>query len=120
MLASPPLAGSFAGTGEISTMPELKLGTKFECFSCGTKFYDLGKAEPVCPKCGANQKDVVQAETTAASQAARKRRKAELAKALDVDEEVPIDEIGGDEEILDTDLDDALESAEEEDFDDEE
>jgi len=102
-------------------MPELKLGTKFECFSCGTKFYDLGKSEPVCPKCGANQKDVVQAETTAASQAARKRRKAELAKALDVDEDVPIEDIGADDEILDTDLDDALEGAEEEeDLDDEE
>ena len=102
-------------------MPELKLGTKFECFSCGTKFYDLGKSEPVCPKCGANQKDVVQAETTAASQAARKRRKAELAKALDVDEDVPIEDIGTDDEILDTDLDDALEGAEEEeDLDDEE
>ena len=34
-------------------MPELKLGTKFECYNCGTKFYDLGKSESICPKCGA-------------------------------------------------------------------
>ena len=33
-------------------MAELKLGNKFECFRCGTKFYDLGKSAAVCPKCG--------------------------------------------------------------------
>ena len=34
-------------------MPDL--GTKHECTSCSTKFYDLGKDEPICPKCGLNQ-----------------------------------------------------------------
>ena len=33
------------------------LGKKWVCFSCSTKFYDFAKAESVCPKCGANQKD---------------------------------------------------------------
>jgi hypothetical protein len=32
------------------------LGKKFTCFQCATKFYDFGKAEALCPKCGANQK----------------------------------------------------------------
>ena len=50
-------------------MPELKLGTKFECFSCGTKFYDLGKSDPVCPKCGANQKDSAHSDLPAVSAA---------------------------------------------------
>ena len=36
-------------------MPDL--GKKFECFNCHTKFYNLGKPEAICPKCGANQKD---------------------------------------------------------------
>ena len=36
-------------------MPEL--GKKFTCYSCHTKFYDLGKPEPLCPKCGADQRD---------------------------------------------------------------
>lgn len=31
-------------------MPDL--GKKHECSSCGARFYDLGKAETVCPKCG--------------------------------------------------------------------
>ena len=32
-----------------------KLGTRFTCYECGKKFYDLNKPEPTCPGCGANQ-----------------------------------------------------------------
>jgi uncharacterized protein (TIGR02300 family) len=38
-------------------MPAKDLGTKHTCFKCGTKFYDLKKAEPLCPKCGADQRE---------------------------------------------------------------
>jgi uncharacterized protein (TIGR02300 family) len=38
-------------------MPAKDLGTKHLCFKCGTRFYDLKKPEPLCPKCGANQRD---------------------------------------------------------------
>jgi predicted nucleic acid-binding Zn-ribbon protein len=44
-------------------MPDL--GKKYECFNCGTKFYNLGKPEAVCPKCGANQKDARSDESPA-------------------------------------------------------
>lgn len=30
-----------------------RLGTKRTCRSCGARFYDLEKPEPVCPKCKA-------------------------------------------------------------------
>jgi uncharacterized protein (TIGR02300 family) len=33
------------------------LGTKYVCFKCGTKFYDLKKPVPACPKCGADQRE---------------------------------------------------------------
>lgn len=33
------------------------LGTKFQCFNCSSKFYDLGKPAAICPSCGADQKD---------------------------------------------------------------
>ena len=36
-------------------MAATQLGTKHLCFSCKAKFYDLGRPELVCPKCGANQ-----------------------------------------------------------------
>ena len=35
-------------------MTEVKLGSKHECPSCSTKFYDLGKSKPLCPSCGAD------------------------------------------------------------------
>ena len=38
-------------------MPAKDLGTKYTCFKCSTKFYDMKKPEPVCPKCGANQSE---------------------------------------------------------------
>lgn len=40
-------------------MPDL--GRKYTCYSCHTKFYDLGKPEPICPKCGADQRDAEEA-----------------------------------------------------------
>ncbi len=103
-------------------MPELKLGTKHECFSCGTKFYDLGKSEAVCPKCGANQKDASSSEAPAAGQASRRRRKAEIVgKPIEVEDDEPVADM--DEEIVpDGDLgaEGLDDEEEEEDFDDEE
>lgn len=32
-----------------------QLGTRFRCYDCGKKFYDLNRPEPICPNCGANQ-----------------------------------------------------------------
>lgn len=55
------------------------LGKKFECFNCRAKFYDLGKPEAICPKCGSNQKDAKNAEEAAA--APRPRRMAPIVVA---------------------------------------
>ena len=33
------------------------LGTKHVCFKCSTKFYDMKKPDPICPKCGADQRE---------------------------------------------------------------
>ena len=38
-----------------------QLGRKYTCYSCPTKFYDLGKPVPTCPKCGADQRDAEEA-----------------------------------------------------------
>ena len=34
-----------------------QLGTKYTCYQCTTKFYDMKKSPPTCPKCAANQKN---------------------------------------------------------------
>jgi uncharacterized protein (TIGR02300 family) len=36
-------------------MAKPELGTKRVCVSCGTRFYDLTKQPPTCPKCGTEQ-----------------------------------------------------------------
>lgn len=52
-------------------MPAKDLGTKHTCFKCSTRFYDLRKPEPLCPKCGADQR---QSPASKPSSAAEKRR----------------------------------------------
>ena len=101
-----------------------ELGTKFECFSCGAKFYDLGKPDPLCPKCGANQKDA-RKHDAASEQAAKRRRKDEIVRA-NVDEEELLPAAGdvdlSDEELVTPEAgdDDHEDAADEEDLDDEE
>jgi uncharacterized protein (TIGR02300 family) len=100
-------------------MPELKLGIKHECFNCATKFYDLGKPEAICPKCGADQKNASQAESPAVAQASRRRRKAEVVKPIEVEEEEPIGEIAEDEiaapELEGAEIEEAAEDIDDED-----
>lgn len=38
-------------------MPAKDLGTKHVCYKCQTKFYDMKKPDPICPKCGADQRE---------------------------------------------------------------
>lgn len=38
-------------------MPAKDLGNKHVCFKCSAKFYDLKKPDPICPKCGADQRE---------------------------------------------------------------
>lgn len=50
-------------------MPEL--GRKYTCYSCHTKFYDLGKPIPICPKCGADQREAEESRTPAPTRGRR-------------------------------------------------
>ncbi len=103
-------------------MAETKLGSKHECYSCGTKFYDLGKPEPICPKCGANQSHAAPSTQLAATQAARKKRKVEAARTFDDEPEEVAGEVVADDELIDDDLvgADLGTEEEEEDLDDDE
>jgi hypothetical protein len=49
------------------------LGNRYECIKCEAKFYDLGKAEAICPACGTNQAD--SAEATEEPKASKKKKK---------------------------------------------
>lgn len=96
------------------------LGQKHECRECGAKFYDLGKADAVCPRCGT---PVGEDDEEPRAKARRKRRPAVAAKARVVDPEAPDVEPG---EVLDDDDEiavletDEIDDEEIADFDDEE
>ena len=74
------------------------LGTKYVCFKCGTKFYDLKKPVPACPKCGADQRDAPVAKPTsaraakAAAAAAKEPEEAEAPAAAEGEEAEAEDE----------------------------
>lgn len=52
------------------------LGTRYACFSCDVKFYDLNREEPTCPSCGADQRDNPEPDPiTLLLQKKRRRRK---------------------------------------------
>ena len=38
-------------------LDKAKLGNRYTCFRCGTKFYDLNRAVPSCPECGEDQRE---------------------------------------------------------------
>jgi hypothetical protein len=52
MLRSGPFERQSLFRGEIAAMTEVKLGRKIQCSECETRFYDLGKSQAACPKCG--------------------------------------------------------------------
>ena len=80
-------------------MAEIKLGNKYECFNCSSKFYDLAKGSAVCPKCGADQKDAASQENPLVSQSVRRRRRAELVPEVEeAEDDAPEIEAIDDEE----------------------
>jgi hypothetical protein len=91
-------------------MPEL--GRKYTCYSCHTKFYDLGKPVPLCPKCGSDQRD---ADDAPVYTSPRSRRVVE--EPVEEEELTPAaaePAEGDEEETFDSPTDDREEEAEEE------
>ena len=71
----------------LSEIPHPKYGLKFACFECETRFYLMGKPEPVCPSCGVDQRErpkEAKKETTKTKRPAVRP----MAPLLDDDEEV--------------------------------
>jgi uncharacterized protein (TIGR02300 family) len=79
-------------------MPAKDLGTKHSCFKCSTKFYDMKKPVPVCPKCGADQRESPALKAPPPSE----RRSRAAAKPI-----VPLVEEADAAEELDEELDEA-------------
>jgi hypothetical protein len=84
------------------------LGYKWLCFSCNTKFYDLGKPEPVCPRCGADQRQRPASDAPSSPPPPRRPAQPPMARYLDDEEAAPaegesfVDE--GEEEAAELDI----------------
>jgi uncharacterized protein (TIGR02300 family) len=82
------------------TKPEL--GAKRVCVACGARFYDLGKAPAVCPKCGTEQPlDIPRPRRSGGNVAEDKRLKKPVPAPGTEDSEV---EVEGMEEVEEEDV----------------
>lgn len=81
-------------------MPAKDLGTKWNCFKCSTKFYDLKKPDPICPKCGADQRESPALKPAAESRRGRLSAVPKLVEPIEPEES---DLLVGEEEEEDLD-----------------
>lgn len=80
------------------------LGHKWVCYSCGAKFYDLGRSEPVCPRCSTDQHTRPKSTTEAPAPAPRRPAAPPMSRFLD-DDEAPPEEFDEDVEDEAAELD---------------
>ena len=82
-----------------------KLGTRYVCFQCGTRFYDLNRPAPLCPECSADQREApardIRALLSKSGRTGSYEDGAETAAVVEED-----DEYGGLGEVDDDDDDD--------------
>lgn len=84
-------------------------GNRYVCFKCSTRFYDLNKPVPICPKCGADQTKMP--ARAAHSAPSRPRPRVLVPDEIEVDEKVGDGELG---ELGDIGLDEIEPEEEEE------
>jgi hypothetical protein len=94
-----PLSGLAGDRGQ-------RLGAKHLCFSCGLKFYDLNRPEPICPRCQSNQRDRPKESASKPApprppEAPRKPKPRDLGPLLEDEEAAPEDALA---EEIDIDL----------------
>src|SRR6185436_5297941 len=78
-------------------LDKARLGARFVCYVCGTKFYDLNRAVPTCPDCNADQREapVRGLKSLLSKGGGRKRNEPDMDE---LEEEELDDELGGGEE----------------------
>lgn len=93
------------------------LGKKHECSECGAKFYDLGKADPICPRCGTS----VSGEDDEPKVKSKRKRKTVPVAATPKEPDEDLSAAGDDDFAADDDIEEEdLEDEDLEDLDDDE
>jgi hypothetical protein len=93
-------------------MPAKDLGNKHVCFKCSTKFYDMKKPDPLCPKCGADQRE--SPALKAPAEGGRRGRLSAAPKIIEPAEPPEEAEVGDDEEVAEFEDEDAEVAADDE------
>ncbi len=57
-------------------LDKARLGNRFTCFKCGTKFYDLNRPVSTCPECEADQAEAPQRDMKSMLSSKGTRRRA--------------------------------------------
>ena len=86
-----------------------KLGIRYACYECGTKFYDLNRPTAVCPECSSDQDDAPKRDIKSLLSSGRRAKikadeaaeKAERAAPAKDEYDQDADESGEEEEELD-------------------
>ena len=98
--------------------PKARLGAKHVCYKCGAKFYDLNKPEPICPKCGTDQRTRPKVEAKLKPVASAGQRRAVTRPMVPLLDDEEDDEVLVDEELdlegVEESPDDFLDEEEEE------
>ncbi|MBS0559135.1 MAG: TIGR02300 family protein [Proteobacteria bacterium] len=81
------------------------LGGKRQCVSCAARFYDMTKAPPVCPKCGAVQPPEAPRPRAAARAPVRVFKTRAPARAEVEEDAAPAEETEAEDEAEDADAD---------------
>ena len=87
------------------------VGSKRVCVSCATRFYDLARTPPVCPKCGTEQPPEAPRAPLIRRGPPRRMTKAPAPTARDADDDAaPV--LDTEEDEVETDEDDAEDEVE--------
>ncbi|HIG09105.1 MAG TPA: TIGR02300 family protein, partial [Alphaproteobacteria bacterium] len=84
-------------------MAKTELGNKHQCNSCNTKFYDLQKEVPICPKCG--EEIIIKIKPRLGRPPRNKKPEIKVEQTKKVSKELLVKE---DNEELDEELDDLV------------
>jgi hypothetical protein len=86
-------------------LDKARLGARYVCYVCGTKFYDMNRPLPTCPDCNANQREapVRDIKSLLSKGGGRKRSEPDFdeLEEEDLDEEA----VGGEDEDAEDDDD---------------
>lgn len=95
-------------------LDKARLGIRYSCFECGTKFYDLNREVPTCPECSADQREAPQRDIRSLLGKGGGRRRAEKAPEPDPKPEPAKDEDESEDEDEAEDEDEDEEAKEKE------